>query len=121
MATEPRRAKRKPQLSGWCGIGSPRSSHQRCIGGNSANPDREWQPCPCPCHGDGVPVPSGTWLGVSTPEPSKAPWQEEIEPDEPEPEPEDDEEFECGECGEQVIEREDGTWVHYFTDEEECG
>lgn len=44
---------RKPLMTGWCGAPSEtngENSHDRCKGYNTANPDKEWQPCPCPCH-----------------------------------------------------------------------
>lgn len=40
---------RKPMMSGHCANPSP-GSHKRCRGGQTANPQREFQPCPCPCH-----------------------------------------------------------------------
>lgn len=48
---------RRPMLSGFClapAMGStitPRTgSHDRCKGGNTANPEKSFQPCPCECH-----------------------------------------------------------------------
>lgn len=107
-----KRPARQPQLSGWCAKWSPKASHARCAGGNAANPDKEWQPCPCECHGD------EHLLKILETAPEEV---EEIDPDEIDPDEIEEDEYECGECGEQVIEREDGVWVHYFTDEEECG
>jgi hypothetical protein len=40
-------------MSGHCGTPQslhPEESHARCGGGNTWNPDKEFQPCPCPCH-----------------------------------------------------------------------
>lgn len=40
-------------MSGWCSHPSETdgvSSHDRCAGGNTANPGKEYQPCPCSCH-----------------------------------------------------------------------
>lgn len=44
---------RRPLLLGHCNYPSFSNgihSHDRCQGGNTANPDGEFQPCPCPCH-----------------------------------------------------------------------
>lgn len=44
---------RQPMMSGWCAHPSETdgvSSHSRCPGGSTANPNREFQPCPCWCH-----------------------------------------------------------------------
>lgn len=44
---------RRPQMSGHCAYPQtedPDASHRRCTGGNTANPDNEFQPCPCRCH-----------------------------------------------------------------------
>lgn len=40
-------------ISGWCGSPSETdgmSSHDRCSGGNRANPGKEFSPCKCSCH-----------------------------------------------------------------------
>lgn len=40
-------------MSGLCAYPQtqyPEQSHARCLGGNRANPDKEFQPCPCGCH-----------------------------------------------------------------------
>lgn len=44
---------RRPMMSGFCNSPSrekPERSHERCRGGNRANPGKEFQPCPCSCH-----------------------------------------------------------------------
>lgn len=51
---------RRPLMCGHCAFpathtteGEPLDesvSHGRCVGGNTANPDGEFQPCPCPCN-----------------------------------------------------------------------
>lgn len=44
---------RKPMMSGWCRHPSKTDgvdSHERCEGGNTSNPQEEWQACPCVCH-----------------------------------------------------------------------
>lgn len=44
---------KKPMMSGFCANPStfdPASSHARCRGGNTANPEQEFAPCPCSCH-----------------------------------------------------------------------
>lgn len=44
---------RKPAMSGFCQHPSKTDgvdSHERCLKGNAANPDKEWSPCPCGCH-----------------------------------------------------------------------
>lgn len=43
---------RGPLMSGFCGHPTDSDSHARCKGGNTANPDGEFQPCPCACHLD---------------------------------------------------------------------
>lgn len=40
-------------MSGHCAhpaTDTPQKSHERCPGGNRANPGKEFSPCPCPCH-----------------------------------------------------------------------
>lgn len=37
-------------MSGFCAHPSGAESHERCKGGNTANPAGEFQPCPCACH-----------------------------------------------------------------------
>ena len=43
---------RKPLMTGHCAFPASNITdpHARCLGGNRANPDKEWQPCPCECH-----------------------------------------------------------------------
>lgn len=41
---------RRPLMSGFCAHPTDNDSHTRCHGGNTANPDNEFQPCPCACH-----------------------------------------------------------------------
>ena len=39
----------RPLMSGFCSAPST-GSHERCVGGQRANPGKVFQPCPCRCH-----------------------------------------------------------------------
>lgn len=44
---------RRVMMSGHCAFpatANPARSHERCIGYNTYNPNKEVQPCPCTCH-----------------------------------------------------------------------
>lgn len=43
---------RRPLMTGYCAFpaSNVEEPHTLCKAGNSANPDKEWQPCPCACH-----------------------------------------------------------------------
>ena len=41
---------RQPLMSGFCAHPTDNTSHERCGGGQRANPQKQFQPCPCSCH-----------------------------------------------------------------------